>query len=106
MDMIVSMNGKHKAQVHHVYLGDRRTTVTLDDSIAFFLALKLGYEPRSVEAKAAIREWLQDQLDEHGDPDRVSVSQWLRFEAILYLMDKKVWLGRAKRAESPAKHCE
>ena len=80
----------YKAQVHHVYLGERRTTVTLDDSIAFFLALKLRQEPRTAEAKAAIRQWLQDQLDEHGDPDRVSVSQWLRFEAIRSLVDRKL----------------
>jgi hypothetical protein len=90
VDIIISMSANHKAQVHHVYLGERRTTVTLDDSIAFFLALKLGLEPRTAEAKAAIREWLQDQLDEQDDPDRVSVSQWLRFQAIRYLVDRKL----------------
>jgi hypothetical protein len=90
VDIIISMSADYKAQVHHVYLGERRTTVTLDDSIACFMALKLRLEPRSEEAKAAIRDWLQDQLDEHDDPDRVSVSQWLRFQAIRYLVDKKL----------------
>ena len=80
----------YNAQVHHVYLGARRTTVTLDDSIAFFMALKLGLEPRSAEAKSAIREWLQDQLDAQDDPYQVAVSQWLRFKAIQYLADKRL----------------
>ena len=84
------MGVNYKAQVHHVYLGARRTTVTLDDSIAFFLALKLGLEPRSTEAKSAIREWLQSQLDAQEDPNREAVSQWLRFKTIQYLVDTKL----------------
>ncbi len=84
------MDIDYTAQVYHVYLGERRTTATLDGAIAFFLALKLDCEPGSDEAKSAIREWLQRQLDEHNDPDRVLVSQWLRFKAIQYLVDKKL----------------
>ncbi len=90
----------HKAQIHHVYLGDRRTTVSLEDPLAFFMALKLGQEPRTPEAKQAIRQWLQDHLNEYDDPDRVLVSSWLKFEALRWLVDKKLsnrydkWLDR------------
>ncbi len=90
----------HKAQIHHVYLGDRRTTVSLEDSVAFFMALKLGREPRTPEAKQAIRKWLQDRLDAYDDPGRVLVSSWLKFEALRWLVDKKLsnkydaWLDR------------
>ena len=71
-------------------MGNRRTTVTLDDSLAFFMALNLGHEPRTLQAKQAIRQWLQAKLDEHGDPGRLNVSQWLRFEVICWLVDTKL----------------
>ena len=49
------MHGKQKAQVHHVFLGERRTTVSLDPALAFFLELKLGEKPGTPEAKQAVR---------------------------------------------------
>ena len=72
----------YKAQHHHVYLGNRRNTTSLDNSPAFFMALKLGQVPRTPEAKRVINQWLQARLDDHGDPGRTQVSQWLRFEVI------------------------
>jgi hypothetical protein len=48
-----SMHGKQKAQVHHVFLGERRTTVSLDPALAFFLELKLDEKPGTPEAKQA-----------------------------------------------------
>ena len=89
-DKILSMNGKHKAQIYHVYLGDRRTTVSLDDTTAFFMALKLKQEPRTPEAKQATKEWLQAQLDEQCDTGRALVSSWLRFQVMLWLVDKRL----------------
>lgn len=89
-DKILSVNGKRKAQIYHVFLGDRRTTVSLDGAVAFFLALKLGHEPGTPEAKKAVRQWMQDRLDEHGDPHRVLVSGWLKFEVLRFLVDKKL----------------
>ena len=89
------MFGKQKSQIHHVYLGDRRTTVSLDPTIAFFLELKLGKRPGTPEAKQVVRTWLQARLDDEDDPGRVLVSQRLKFEALLSLLDpelvKRYW---------------
>jgi hypothetical protein len=87
MDKILSMNSSQKAQIYHIMLGKRRTTVSLDSMIAFFLELKLGEEPGTPEAKRAVRAWLQTQLDEDGDTGRVRVSQRLKFKALLALTD-------------------
>src|SRR5512135_2858398 len=61
------------------------TKVTSD-----LLALKLGYDPRSEDARAAVRAYLQEKLDEKNDPGWTSVSQWLREEALLDLVDKRL----------------
>lgn len=64
------------------------------------MALKLGQEPRTAEAKQAIRQWLQDRLNENDNPGRILVSSWLKFEALLWLVDKILsirygeWLDR------------
>lgn len=89
------MLGNQKAQIHHVFLGQRRTTVSLDPAIAFFLELKLGEKPGTPEAKQAIRQWLQERLNEAGDPGRLLVSNWLKREALLALvkpeLEKRYW---------------
>ncbi len=85
----------------HVRLGDKRTTVSIDRTLAELMALKLGEQPYSEEAHQAIRLWLQDKLDEANDPGRYKVSQWLQSEIIHGLVDKKVselyerWLDSA-----------
>ena len=84
-----------KAQIHHVFLGQRRTTVSLDPVIAFFLELKLGKQPGTPQAKQVVRTWLQERLDDEDDPGRILVSQRLKFEALLSLLDpelvKRYW---------------
>ena len=77
-------------QRYHVSLGDKRTTVTLNDTLGGVLALKLGRTPGTVEAHSAVRSWLQEQLDINDDPNRVYVSRWLQQEAILFIADTKV----------------
>ncbi len=74
----------------HVRLGDKRTTVSIDRTLAELMALKLGEQPYSVEAHQAIRLWLQDRIDEANDPGRYKVSQWLQSEIIHVLVDKNV----------------
>ena len=41
-----------------------------------------------VSHKTPIRQWLQDRLNENDDPGRILVSRWLKFEALLWLVDK------------------
>ena len=74
---------------YHVLIGTRHTTVSLDPASSNLLALKLGHEPRTAAARAAIREYLQEKLDEYNDPHRTRVSQWLREWILLDLVDKK-----------------
>jgi hypothetical protein len=75
---------------YHVVLGKKSTTVTVDTLISDLLALKLGYDPKSEDARAAVRGYLQEKLDETNDPGRTSVSQWLRQEVLLDLVEKKL----------------
>jgi len=71
---------------YHVVLGKKNTTVTVDKTLADVLALKLGHDPRSEDARAAVRAYLQEKLDEKNDAGRSSVSQWLREELFLDLV--------------------
>jgi len=77
-------------QRYHVYLGKKRTTVSLSERLSQLMALKLELEPETKEAHTGIREWLQDRLGENNDPGRIAVSQWLQDEAVLYLLDNKL----------------
>jgi len=74
-------------------VGDKRTTVSLHETLATFLTLKLKEEPDTLEAHTAIRIWLQDKLDEFDDPGRVDVSQWLQGEAIELIADRHLSKG-------------
>ena len=75
---------------YHVVLGKKNTTVTVDKTLADLLALKLGHAPRSADAHPAVRAYLQEKLDDNNDPGRSSVSQWLREEALLDLVETKL----------------
>ena len=75
---------------YHVALGKKSTTVTVDKVISDLLALKLGQDPKTDDAHAAVRDYLQQKLDETNDPRRTSVSQWLRQEALLDLVDTRL----------------
>lgn len=85
--------------IYHVLLGKRRTTVSLDQIISVLLSLKLGHDPGTEDAHAAVRAYLQEKLDVLNDPHWTSVSQWLRKEVVLDLLDKKLsakyekWFG-------------
>src|SRR5512142_668880 len=76
--------------IYHVLLGKRRTTVSLDQIISVLLSLKLGHDPGTEDAYSAVRTYLQEKLDLKNDPRWTSVSQWLRKEVVLDLMDKKL----------------
>ena len=73
---------------YHLSLGQKRTTVSLDTMLSDLLAIRLGSRPQSPQAHGAVRAWLQQQLDQTNDPGRVRVSQWLRDQALLFLVDK------------------
>jgi hypothetical protein len=95
----------HKNQVFHLRvkrnkyqsLGDsvitveerRRTTVTLPHELAALLALKLGMPPMSLQAHAAVRDWLQAKLDERWDGGALGyrTSQTLAFEVTMAIAD-------------------
>jgi hypothetical protein len=77
-------------QRFHVWLGEKRTTVTLDSPLPELLALSLSEEPNTSAATRAIARWLQERLDEHDDPGRARVSQWLRGQAVFHLLDTKI----------------
>jgi hypothetical protein len=84
---MVSKRERLEMARYHVYLGKKRTTVTMADQIDILMALKLGQSPGTRQAHGAVRRWLQDKLDKANDPGRVLVSQWLQREAVLFLVD-------------------
>ncbi|MGD1984018.1 MAG: hypothetical protein PVF93_08955 [Chromatiaceae bacterium] len=73
---------------YHVTLGSRRTTASLDTLLSDLLAIRLGARPQSSDVHHIVRTWLQQQLDQGNDPGRCLVSQWLRDQAVLFLVDK------------------
>ncbi len=75
---------------YHVTLGAKRTTASVDTLLSDLLALRLGSKPQSPEAHHVVRAWLQQQLDRNNDPGRCLVSQWLRGEILLFLVDKSL----------------
>jgi hypothetical protein len=78
---------------YHVTLGDHRTTVSIDNILSELLALKLGYAPDAPEAHAAVRQWLQDRLDQANDPDRDRTSQWLQARIVEAIVSNKLALA-------------
>ncbi len=73
---------------YHVTLAQKRTTVSLDNLLSNLLAIHLGSLPQSPQAHRTVRAWLQDRLDQANDPGRILVSQWLRDQALLVLVDQ------------------
>ena len=61
----------------HLHQAQKRTTVSLDATLVTLLALKREQIPGSSQAHHAIRQWLQQRLDELNDPGLYQVSQWL-----------------------------
>ncbi len=75
---------------YHLTLGRKRTTVSLDTQLSDLLAIRLGTVPQSPQAHGSVRIWLQQRLDQDNDPGRIGVSQWLREQAILFLVDTQL----------------
>jgi hypothetical protein len=48
---------------YHVKIRKARTTVSIPTVLEELLALKLGSEPQTQEAHAAVRLWLQEEID-------------------------------------------
>lgn len=75
---------------YYLTLGDKRTTVSLDTLLADLLAIRLGVCPQSPQARRGVHAWLQQQLDQTNDPDRVRISRYLTHEALLFLVDEQL----------------
>ncbi|MFH0920157.1 MAG: hypothetical protein V1913_07325 [Fibrobacterota bacterium] len=75
---------------YHVYLGKRRTTISISKMLSEVLSLKLKAYPGTREAHMAVSTWLQEQLIKSNDPGRIRTSQWLAGEAILEIADDKL----------------
>jgi hypothetical protein len=70
----------------HVMIDQVRTTVTVAPVLCELLALKLGAAPQTPAARAALRAWLQTEIDR--DPDAVRygrASQRLAHQAMLHI---------------------
>jgi len=75
---------------HHVTLGPKRTTVTLDKTLSILLSLQLGHTPGTPQAKNAVRLWLQARIDQSGDYCRGLISHWLQEKVIFALVSREL----------------
>lgn len=78
---------------YHLDTGRKRTTVSLDKTIATLLALKLGLAPDAEDAHAAVREWLQQSIEPFklkGEVRSGRLSSLVRLNAILFLVGSKL----------------
>jgi hypothetical protein len=69
-------------QCYHVRLGQRRTTVSMDDILSELLSLRLRVAPSNPNSHSKVRQWLQTKLNGSNNPNQKHVSQWLQSEAI------------------------
>ena len=77
---------------YHLDLGQKRTTVSLDETVSVMLAFKLLCgSPDDESAHATVREWLQEFVDtrkykgRYRSPD---LSASVREHALMFLVDK------------------
>lgn len=70
---------------YHVTVGAQRTTVSLDKMLSDCLSLHMGKAPGTVEAHAAVREWMQTAI--RANPQRRRhLSRWLQRLAVARIM--------------------
>ena len=86
----------------HIWFGDSRTTVTVDQLLFELMAFKLEVLPDDEQAHSAVRAWLEDTLVSNlGERSgRKNASQWARIYMIRQITDKRLaekhrrwWLG-------------
>lgn len=89
-DILISDQKLEMTERYHVYVGDKRTTISFSSILAVLIAITGDLTPNTKEAHTYVRETLQGFLNEYPDTGRVHVSQWLEGEAILSLVDNKL----------------
>lgn len=79
--------------------GTRRTTISIEDYIADYMAIKLGHAPDTPEAHSAVREWIQAEQDEQNASYSVAnIIKGHMFEEIVDKnLSKKYWAWRLKK---------
>ena len=75
---------------YHILRRDIRTTVSLDTTLSALMSLRLKTEPATPQAHLAIRDWIQQKVDELNDPWYRQLSQWVQSEIVLFLVDRKL----------------
>lgn len=71
-------------------MGQKRLTVTLDKMLSGYLAIHLQHSPETKAARQAVREWLQQRIDEDNDPGRLITSRWLQRKVITALVSPSI----------------
>jgi len=83
---------RYQARFHiRTAKGMKRTTVSLHNALAQYVAIALGHEPESKEAHSAISKWLQQCFNERMDTKYAglqSISYFLQEAAFELIADK------------------
>jgi hypothetical protein len=78
---------------YHLDIGNKRTTISLDETIVALLCIKFRVAPESHEAHVKVRQFLQDFVDARKYKGRYQLgrlSASLREHALLHLVDNKL----------------
>jgi hypothetical protein len=79
---VVQQHGGNQVQRYHVRIGQRRTTVSMDNIVSEYLSLRLRVAPHDPKSHGTVRAWLQEKLNRISDPNQNQVSQWLLGQAL------------------------
>ena len=68
--------------------GTRRTTISIENYIADFMAIKLGFTPDTPEAHSGLRAWIQAKQDEQNAS--YTVANIIKEQMLQEILDKNI----------------
>jgi len=74
----------------HVLIHDQRTTVTIDTVLVDLYCIKNSLPPETTQGWTAVRDWIQELINEVAYKDMTHVSQWIRQHLIIEIIDSRL----------------
>jgi hypothetical protein len=73
---------------YHIHLNSHRTTISMDKIISDLLAIKLGMQPGTKEARSAVRKQLEKFMGWNRGRTGIGLARYITEEAVLFISDK------------------
>jgi hypothetical protein len=76
---------------YHIWRGDKRTSVSVHETLDKMLSLRLGGtpDPNDRNSQKAVTKWVQSVIDNETDENQQNLSQWLQGRALDFIMSGK-----------------